>query len=297
MTRAQFTLRAGTGLGAVTVVASLGALPFASPGPAGTRGPESPLLLAESTGALPASARQEECTRFGARGPQQNPHQSFYFTRGAYSSSPWSWRGRSWATDYPKADQQFLYVMQRTLGWDIFGCENPIRLDDPHLRRFPFLYVLEVGAMGLTQPEVEGLRNYLLSGGFLFVDDFWGPAEWENFEREISQVLPGHSLEEIPMDHLIFRIIYPIDEVLQVPNVQRGETGNPAYYGECYYGASCPATVRGIFDDDGRLLVVAAHNSDLGDAWEWAERPAYPYDRSNFAFSLVFNVIAYAMVY
>ena len=99
------------------------------------------------------------------------------------------------------------------------------------------------------------------------------------------------------MDHLIFRIIYPIDEVLQVPNVQRGETGNPAYYGECYYGGSCTPTVRGIFDDDGRLMVVAAHNSDLGDAWEWAERPAYPYDRSNFAFSLAFNVIAYAMVY
>ena len=298
MTPAHATLRAAAGLGAVTVVASsLGAFAFASPGPAGATKPESPPLLIESTEALPASARQEDCTRYGARGPQQNPHQNFYFTRGAYSSSPWSWRGRSWSTDYPKADQQFLYVMQRTLGWDIYECENPIRLDDPHLRRFPFLYVLEVGAMGLTQPEVEGLRNYLLSGGFLFVDDFWGSAEWENFEREIAQVLPGHNLEEIPMDHLIFRIIYPIEEVLQVPNVQRGETGDPAYYGECYYGASCTATVRGIFDDDGRLMVVAAHNSDLGDAWEWAERPAYPYDRSNFAFSLAFNVIAYAMVY
>ncbi len=297
MNRTRITPRAAAGLGAFALLAYIGPLAFASRGPAGSGASESYPIVAESVGALPASARQEECTRFGSRGPQQNPHQSFYFTRGAYSSSPWSWRGRSWSTDYPKADQQFLYVMQRTLGWDIYGCENPIRLDDPHLRRFPFLYVLEVGAMGLTQPEVEGLRSYLLSGGFLFVDDFWGPAEWENFEREIAQVLPGHNLEEIPMDHLIFRIIYPIDEVLQVPNVQRGETGNPAYYGECYYGGSCTPTVRGIFDDDGRLMVVAAHNSDLGDAWEWAERPAYPYDRSNFAFSLAFNVIAYAMVY
>ena len=288
----------GGGLGAFALAASFGGLAVVSRGPARPGASESRPVATESVANLPVPLRQEgDCTRFGARGPQQNPHQSFYFTRGAYSSSPWSWRGRSWATDYPKADQQFVFVMQRTLDWDIYGCENPIRLDDPHLRRFPFLYVLEVGAMGLTDPEVEGLRNYLLSGGFLFVDDFWGPAEWENFEREITRVLPGHHLEEIPMDHLIFRIIYPIAEVLQVPNVQRGETGNPAYYGECYYGATCPATVRGIFDDDGRLMVVAAHNSDLGDAWEWAERPRYPFDRSNFAFSLAFNVIAYSMVY
>ncbi len=244
-----------------------------------------------------AAAVRQECSRYGSDRPEQNPHRNFYFTRGAYSSSPWSWRGRSWATDYPKADQQFIYVMQRTLGWDIFSCENPIRLDDPHLRSFPFLYMLEVGAMGLTPPEVEGLRNYLLAGGFLFIDDFWGEGQWANFEREIRQVLPGHSIEDIPMDHLIFRIVYPINEVLQVPNIGNGSTGNPAYYGECYRGGSCTPTVRGIFNEDGRLMVVIAHNSDLGDAWEWAEQPRYPYDRSNFAFSLAFNIIAYAMAY
>lgn len=286
---------------ATAVVLAAGALAYTATGDVGATStsmhssdPRIPAATPEVS--LPAVLRQD-CTPYGVNRPEPNPHRNFYFTRGAYSSSPWSWRGRSWSTDYPKADQQFLYVMARTLGWDIHACENPIRLDDPHLRRFPFLYMLEVGNMGLTEAEVLGLRDYLLAGGFLFIDDFWGPNEWANFEREILQVLPGRKIDEIPMDHLIFRIIYPIEEVLQVPNVGNGATGNPQYYGECYYGGACTATVRGIFDDDGRLMVVIAHNSDLGDAWEWAEQPSYPYDRSNFAFSLAFNIIAYAMAY
>ena len=246
----------------------------------------------------PVLGRQEECPRYFINRPEPNPHRNFYFTRGAYSSGMRGWgRGGGWSTDFPKADRQFIYVLQRTLGWDIFSCENPIALDDPHLRRFPFLYMLEVGRMVLTPPEVEGLRNYLLAGGFLFIDDFWDTNEWANFEREIKQVLPEYGIEDIPLDHLIFRIIYPIDEVLQVPNQSAGATGNPARYGECYYGRACTPTIRGIFDGDGRLLVLIAHNSDLGDAWEWAEQPYYPFDRSNYAFSLAWNIIAYAMAY
>jgi len=230
--------------------------------------------------------------------PEPNPHQNFYFTRGAYSMPMRGFsRGGGWATDFPKADRQFLYVMERTLGWDAFPCENPITLDDPSLRRFPFLYMLEVGAMGLTQPEVEGLRSYLLAGGFAFIDDFWDVDEYSNWAREIANVLPEYEIVDIPQDHMIFRIVYPIEEVLQVPSVNNGYGSNPAFYGECRYGNACTATVRGIFDDDGRLMVLMTHNSDLGDAWEWAEDPNYPYDRSNYAFSMAFNIIAYSMVY
>ena len=225
--------------------------------------------------------------------PEPNPHQNFYFTRGAYSEG--RGRGGDWSTDFPKADRQFLYVMERTLGWDVFPCENPISLADPELRRFPFLYMLEVGDMSLPPDEAENFRNYLLAGGFVFIDDFWDGNEWANFEREITRVLPEYPIQDIPPDHMIYRIIYPIDQVLQVPSIGNGRSGNPAYYGQCR--GDCPATVRGIFDDDGRLMVLIAHNSDLGDAWEWAEQPDYPYDRSNYAFSLAFNIIAYSMIY
>ena len=282
----------------LAVMLAVGAFVFASPGDSRTAALDRSLPPAHPSEApSPGFSLQQECPRGYINRPEPNPHQNFYFTRGAYSSSRRGYGRGGWSTDFPKADRQFIYVLQRTLGWDTFSCENPITLDNPQLRRFPFLYMLEVGRMALTPPEVEGLRSYLLAGGFLFIDDFWDRNEWANFEREIRQVLPNHQIEDIPMDHLIFRIIYPIEEVLQVPNQGAGSTGNPDYYGECYYGSSCTPTIRGIFDDDGRLMVVMAHNSDLGDAWEWAEQPSYPYDRSNFAFSLAFNLIAYAMAY
>jgi hypothetical protein len=93
------------------------------------------------------------------------------------------------------------------------------------------------------------------------------------------------------MDHLIFRIVYPIEEVLQVP-CECNARGGPAFYAE--NGGDVP-TLRGIFNESGRLMVAIAWNSDLGDAWEWAELPYYPWDRSNYAFQLAFNLITYAM--
>ena len=190
-----------------------GALALAPTGDSGAAASAGLLRLPASEAASLTPAVGDECPPGYINRAEPKPHQSFYFTRGAYNTSRRRRGGGDWATDFPKADRQFLFVMQRTLGWDIFSCENPITLDDPHLRRFPFLYMLEVGRMALTPPEVEGLRSYLLAGGFLFIDDFWDTNEWANFERKIRQVLPDHHIVEVPEDHLIFRIIYPIEEV------------------------------------------------------------------------------------
>jgi hypothetical protein len=257
--------------------------------------------LPSSLRAFAPPAQDDPCynadgiTRYGyIDRPEPNPHLNFYFTRAAYTEGMYS-RGSSWAVDFPKADRQFLYVMERTLGWNIFPCENPISLADENLRRFPFIYLLEVGQMSLSPLERENFRNFLLAGGFAYIDDFWDVNEWANFEREIREVLPEYDIVDVPLDHMIFHIIYPIEQVLQIPNINNGSTNNPAYYGECR--GDCPASVKGIFNEDGRLMVVMTHNSDLGDAWEWAEVPEYPYERSNYAFSFAFNIIAYAMVY
>jgi hypothetical protein len=227
----------------------------------------------------------DRCPNYRSFTPAQEVKHSFYFTRGAYSSDPFTYRGNSWATDYEKADRQFMIVVERVLPIDAYSCENPIRLDDPWLRRFPFLYMVEVGRMGITPPEVEGLRNYLQQGGFLLVDDFWGTYEWQNFEYEMKKVFPEYEIVELPMDHLVFRIVYPVKEVLQVPAY-----GNSRYYEADGYVPH----MRGIFDDNGRLMVAIAWNSDLGDAWEWAEQPDYPWDRSNYALQMGMNFILYA---
>ncbi len=215
----------------------------------------------------------------------------FYFTRGIYSSWSRGWRrGGSWAVDYPKADRQFLWGLKRLTNIDAYDYENAVLLTDPDLRRYPFLYMLEVGRMQLTPPEVEGLRDYLQAGGFLFIDDFWGTYEWENFEWEIHKVLPGSEIVELPADHPLFTTFYVIEEILQVPNVGQARYGGPTWEQDGYV-----PHVRAIFDDDGRLMVLINWNTDLGDAWEWAEDPFYPLTYSNYAYQMAVNAIIYAM--
>ncbi|MDE2877931.1 DUF4159 domain-containing protein [Candidatus Palauibacter soopunensis] len=216
----------------------------------------------------------------------------FYFTRAIYSSfRGWGRGGGRWATDFPKADRQFLFILHRLLTMlDLHEWENPISLADPELRRFPFLYMLEVGYMNLSEAEIEGLRGYLEAGGFLVVDDFWGEEAWSNFEYHMSRILPGRRIEPIPMDHPIFHQFYDIDAVITVPSVYNAMRGR---YEECW--GPCTPTVSGIFNDRGELMVVVNHNTDLGDAWEWSENPYYPIDRSTYAYELAINYIIYGL--
>ena len=214
------------------------------------------------------------------------PHE-FYFTRAIYRSG--GWRGQPWATDFPKSDRQFMTIVNRLIEIDASERENAIRLDDPNIRKYPFLYALEVGDIALSPPEVEGLRNYLLAGGFLVIDDFWGSWQWSTFERQIRRVLPEHPIIDIPLDHPIFNTVYKIEEIIQVPAI------NNHYRGRTWeYDGYTPHT-RGIFDEQGRLMVMINWNTDLGDAWEWAERPEYPLKYSTFAVEMGVNFIVYAM--
>ncbi len=217
----------------------------------------------------------------------------FYFSRAIYNGFGRGFfrGGRSWATDFPRADRIFLSFIDRLLAnLDAHEEEHPVTLDDPQTRRYPFLYALEVGRMDLTPTEIEGLRDYLLAGGFLVIDDFWGSREWANFEYQMNLVLPGYSIVDLPPDHEIFTSFYDIGEILQVPNVGQGVNGGPTWERDGYV-----PMVRGIHDENGRLMVVINWNTDLGDAWEWADHPYYPLEYSTFAYEMGVNMIVYAM--
>ena len=219
----------------------------------------------------------------------------FYWTRAVYSSGygrgfRGGGGGGSWRTDYPKGDRQFLVVLKRLVRLNAYDWENAIHLADPQLRRFPIIYAVEVGRMDLTEMEVEGLRSYLDAGGFLIVDDFWGTREWDQFEYNMSRVFPERSIVDLPMDHPIFSAYYEIEEVLQVPNIRNAAGGYQTHERDGY-----DPWVRGITDEKGRLVVVINHNTDLGDAWEWAESPLYPLQYSTFAYEMGANMIVYAM--
>jgi hypothetical protein len=243
-------------------------------------------LVSAAAPAVSADDRPPQFRRRVRSAPVEELVHNFYFTRGIYSGSR-----RSWATDAPQADRWIVSVMRRLTLIDLYPLENFVALDDPDLRRFPFLYLLEVGGMRLEESEVEGLRNYMLRGGFVMVDDFWGTYEWANWEREIGRVLPEHEIVEIPLTHELFSTLYAVDEIVQVPsvrNAQRGITHEEDGY---------VPYVRGIFDDDGRLMMVINWNTDVGDAWEWAEAPYYPLQYSTYAYQVAANTFMYAMTH
>ena len=217
----------------------------------------------------------------------------FYFTRGIYGASgdgedDW---GPRWAVDYPKADQQLLVALKRLTVVDAFDSEHALKLDDPRLRDFPFVYVLEVGSLNLKDEQVQALRAFLLSGGFMVIDDFWGSWEWDVFETQMRRIFPERPVVEVPLDHPIFHAFYDIREVLQVPNVHQA-AGGPTHEGD----GKVPH-VRGVFDEHNRLMVLVNWNTDLGDAWEWADSPQYPLRYSTYAYEIGINFVIYGMSY
>lgn len=234
--------------------------------------------------------------------PPTDPSHAFYFTRAAYSGNRGGWGrrgGGSWSTDAPEAEFYFTQLVSRLIDIDVYtdrAGENAVCLEDAILRRYPFLYVVEPGGMNLTEPEIHGLRSYLEAGGFMMMDDFWGVRETANVEYQLAQVLPGRPIVEIPLDHPIFHSVYDIDEIRQVPNIGNGRNvarGLPGARTDEGDNSEVPR-VRGIFDDEGRLMVIINQNTDLGDAWEHAEDPWYPLDYSTYATEVGINTVVYA---
>ena len=287
-------------VGAITLIGLLGSPPAVPGAPTFdlTTAKRSAPLPDEQPGFLSSSEISDETVvRGGSRAsvPQiltEGIPREFYFSRVAYRGyRGYYGRRGSWATDYPKADQIFLSFIDRLLpNLDAFEHEFVVQLHEPDLRRFPFLYALEVGAMSLSPPEIQGLRGYLLAGGFLVIDDFWGTREWQNFEYEIRQVLPEFDIVDLSIDHPIFTTFYEIEEIIQVPNIGNGISGYRTHERDGYI-----PVVRGIHDENGRLMVIINWNTDLGDAWEWADDPRYPLKYSTYAYEMGVNFIVYAM--
>src|SRR5687768_10857552 len=190
----------------------------------------------------------------------------FTFVRIRYSShSGWGRGGGSWATDYPDAELNFSYRLQQLTSLEVHPNGRVLDLTDEALFDYPFVYLIEPGRMYLEEAEVAALRRYLLNGGFMMVDDFWGEREWENFYENIKRVFPEREPIELPLEHEIFHCVYDLKKKPQVPNIHAWQsTGrsddNRHDTAEVHY--------RAIFDDKGRMMTLICHNTDIGDAWE-----------------------------
>ncbi len=214
----------------------------------------------------------------------------FTFVRLIYSGG--NWRGSGWDTDYPKADIQFLYAVRKLTDFSFINEDHKaLTLYTDEIFEYPFLYAVEVGYMDLSREEADRLREYLLRGGFLLVDDFHGDYEWRRFYTQLKKVFPEYEPEDLPPDHPVFHCYFDINETFQVPGLQF------LYTGRTWEKGGRVARYMGVHDENGRLMVAIIFNSDFGDAWEWAEVEAYPRRYANMAFQLGVNYIVYAMTH
>jgi hypothetical protein len=198
---------------------------------------------------------------------------------------------KNWYTDYPKSDRTLIEAIKRLTNLDIADEERAVAITDPDLFKYPFVYTSEPGQMVLTKQDAEIMREYLERGGFWFLDDFWGSTEWANMEAQMKRVLPNAEIKDIPLDHPIFHMIFDIEEVIQVPSL--------AYtlYGITWEQDGFVPYCKGIWDEEGRLLVIINHNTDLGDAYEHADVEAYPNEFSNYAYRIAVNSMLYALTH
>jgi len=198
---------------------------------------------------------------------------------------------RPWQIDSPAAERHFLQGVRRLSNIDASPKELYLRATDDNVFDYPVLYAVEASYWDLTTDEVERLREYLLRGGFLILDDFHGPQEWARFLVGMQQVFPDRPIRDIPPEDEIFHVLYDLEPGEQIPGVQMLYTGNPAEQG------GVTPHWRGIYDDDGRLMVMINFNMDLGDAWEHADWPEYPERYTAMAYRMALNYIIYSMTH
>jgi hypothetical protein len=134
---------------------------------------------------------------------------TFTFVRVRRGRAPYA-AGGDWATDTPDSDLNLSYRLQQMTSMRVNPDGRFIRLTDPDLSNYPFIYMVEPGSLYLSEPEIVALRKYLQNGGFLMLDDFWGDSEWANAEQVLKRVLPNSSFVELPLDHPIYHCVFEI---------------------------------------------------------------------------------------
>lgn len=228
----------------------------------------------------------------------------FHYCRAAYRMNPRG-DGGGWLTDYPNADIDLMIrvaeLTKTPVGFDRAGQPEHliVRLTDDTLFQCPFIMMQEVGTIFLSDEDASRLRAYLLKGGFLWVDDFWGTQAWRQWTNEIAKVLPPseYPIEDVPSADPMLKGMFEVAEVPQITNIQfwRGVGGQTT----SERGPdSAQAHLRAIRDHHGRIMVLMTHNTDVADSWEReGEDPGFFYQFSPHGYALGIDVLLHAMTH
>lgn len=223
----------------------------------------------------------------------------FTFVRIQYDAyGPFGWWDR-WDNDYPDGDWNFSFRLQQLTALEVNPHSRVLRLTDPELFNFPFIYMAGVQYVHFSLAERKALRRYLLNGGFLMMDDFWADRGWENVRRQMDLVLPECEARELTIDHPIFHCVYDLKKLPQVVDLKTFSEGYEFEFWHEGFSEDAKPHFWGYFDKQGRLMALCCHNNDLGDGWEregenreyfekFSEKQSYP---------MGINIITYAMTH
>jgi hypothetical protein len=216
-------------------------------------------------------------------------HDTFTFVRIQYD--PLVKRYAAWATDFPDADLNLAMQLGKMTKLDVSVPSKVLRVTDADLVNYPFTYIAEPGSLYLSDIEITAMREYLLGGGFLLVDDIWGEAEWENLRSVMKKIFPKSEPRELPLSHPLFHCVFDMKERPQVPSISTFFSGKGAVN-----RLDAPRYL-GIDDDNGRLMVLMCHNTDLADGWERVgENSSYRREVSEpMAFPMGINIVYFAL--
>lgn len=232
----------------------------------------------------------------------------FHFIRVEYTDLPqfhrrWGYASRDgmgsgwWLVDWPDADVHFTAGVSRLTRMDA-GDPRHLRLTDDRLFDYPWIYATQTGWWGLSDAEILRLREYLLRGGFLVTDDMWGPEQWEIFRETMDRVLPGRPITDITQSDAVMHVLYDIEEKDRtiIPGSRHLRRG----YGDTVQVVYPPGAVpawRAMYDDRNRMVVAINFNTDVADAWEFADVPYYPEAMTALAYRYGINYIVYSMTH
>jgi hypothetical protein len=235
--------------------------------------------------------------------PIKMPDASFIFCRVAYRQVRLEVSGIGWQTDYPYAEINLMTrlseLTKTPISRDANGDPNHfvVQLSQDQLFNCPFIMASDAGTIGLTDHEVNRLREYLLKGGFFWVDDFWGTDAWNHWVGQIGRVLPPsqYPIEDVPLEDPLLRGMFEIAHVPQITNIQFWRRSGGAETSE-RGPDSAEVHLRAIRDDHGRIMVLMTHNTDIADSWEReGEDPGFFYQFSPAGYALGINVLLHAM--
>jgi len=232
-----------------------------------------------------------------------DPEAEFHMARMVYADGGVRGRGRGgfrrgwWAIDYPQAEIHFHGGVDRLTNVEMADDSHHIDLLDDALFDHPWLFAQQIGQgqWSPTEEEAARLREYLLKGGFLVLDDFHNDYQWGIMINAMSKVLPNHAVVEISPDRdEVFHLLYDLDSLTQIPGERHLYRSGD---GSIRAQLEGPQRWAGIYDDDGRMMVAINFNMALGDAWEHADDAHYPAPTTALGYRFGINYLIYAMTH